>query len=61
MKNYSNESLERLIRNQRGLSKMYINDTDKESQYIAKYYSDIADEYEEELKRRKAIETQTAV
>ncbi|MDK2818990.1 MAG: hypothetical protein KFW21_06040 [Spirochaetota bacterium] len=53
--------LERLIRNQKGLSKMYINDTDKDSQYMAKYYSDIADEYEEELKRRNAIEMQTAV
>ena len=60
MKNYSNESLERLIRNQRGLSKMYINDTDKESQYIAKYYSDIADECDEDLKIRKAIEPHTS-
>ena len=40
---------------------MNINDTDKERQYLAKYYSDIVEEYEEELKRRKAIETQTDV
>ena len=59
MKHHSNETLERLIRNQRGLSKMYINDTDKDSQYMAKYYSDTADEYEEELKRRNATEIQT--
>ncbi len=53
MKNYSDETLRRLIKNQRGLSAMYINDMDKDSQYMAKYYSDTADQYEEELKRRR--------
>ena len=40
---------------------MYINDTDKDSQYMVKYYSSISDEHKEELKRRNTIEIQTSV